>query len=63
MIRIEFSDAELWKFVKKRCLYGRYHDNFAAFTAIETCLAQTQTTHFAALHSLLAPHSQTFEKA
>jgi len=54
----------LWKFVKKRCLYGRHHDSFATFTAaIETCLAQTQTTHFKALHSLLASHFQTFEKA
>ena len=53
----------LWKFVKKRCLYGRYHDNFAAFAAaIQTCLAQTQTTHSVALHSLLAPNFQTFMK-
>lgn len=53
----------LWKFVKKQCLYGRYYDTFSSFTAsIEGCLAQTQTTHFEALQSLLTPHFQTFEK-
>ena len=52
----------LWKFVKKRCLYGRYHATFDDFTAaIQLCLAQTQTIHFEALQTLLTPHFQTFK--
>ena len=44
----------LWKFVKKQCLYSKYYTDFSAFTsAIEDCLAQTQTTHKHALSSLL----------
>jgi len=44
----------LWKFVKKQCLYSTYYPDFTAFkTAIVQCLAQTQTTHRAALDSLL----------
>jgi transposase len=41
-----------WKLVKKQCLYAKYYPDFAAFTAaIDTCLAQTQTTHRPALKS------------
>jgi transposase len=54
----------LWKFVKKQCLYSTYYADFAAFkTAIVQCLAQTQTTHRAALDSLLTLRFQCFEKA
>jgi transposase len=54
----------LWKFVKKQCLYSTYYADFAAFkTAIGQCLAQTQTTHRAALDSLLTLRFQRFEKA
>lgn len=54
----------LWKFVKKQCLYSTYYADFAAFkTAIVQCLAQTQTTHRAALDSLLTLRFQRFEKA
>lgn len=53
----------LWKFVKKQCLYGKYYPSFDTFTSsIETCLSQTQTTHFSALQSLLALNFQTFER-
>ena len=42
----------LWKFVKKQCLYSKYYTDFSAFTsAIEDCLAQTQTKHKQALSS------------
>lgn len=52
----------LWKFVKRQCLYGKYYSTFDAFTnSIQTCLSQTQTTHFKALQSLLAFNFQTFE--
>jgi len=54
----------LWKFVKKQCLYSTYYADFAAFkTAIGQCLAQTHTTHRAALDSLLTLRFQLFEKA
>jgi transposase len=54
----------LWKFVNKQCLYSTYYADFAAFkTAIVQCLAQTQTTHRAALDSLLTWRFQRFEKA
>jgi transposase len=52
----------LWKFVKKQCLYSKYHADFDAFRrSISECLAQTQTTHKAALDSLLTLHFQSFE--
>jgi transposase len=54
----------LWKFVKKQCLYSTYYADFATFkTAITQCLAQTPTTHRAALDSLLTLRFQRFEKA
>jgi len=54
----------LWKFVKKPCLYSKYYPDFSAFTsAIEDCLAHTQTTHKHALSSLLALNFQSFKKA
>jgi transposase len=54
----------LWKFVKKQCLYSKYSPDFGAFTsAIEDCLAQTQTTHKHALSSLLTLNFQAFKKA
>lgn len=54
----------LWKFVKKECLYSQYHENFTAFVqAIDSCLAQTHTTHKKALDSLLALNFQTFNKS
>ncbi|WP_169314574.1 transposase [Thiothrix nivea] len=54
----------LWKFVKKECLYSRYHETFAGFTqTIDACLAQTHTTHKKALDSLLTLNFQTFGKS
>ena len=54
----------LWKFVKKQCLYSKYYTDFSAFTsAIEDCLAHTQTTHKHALSSLLTLNFQSFRKA
>ncbi len=53
-----------WKFVKKQCLYSTYYASFAPFqAAITDCLAQTSTTHQAALDSLLTLHFQRFEKS
>src|SRR5271169_1447927 len=54
----------LWKFVKKDCLYSTYYNDFALFKqAISSCLAQTQTTHRAALDTLLSHRFQTFKKS
>ena len=54
----------LWKFVKKQCLYSTYYADFATFkAAITHGLAQTHTTHRAALDSLLTLRFQRFEKA
>ena len=54
----------LWKFVKKECLYSKYHENFAQFKhAIASCLAQTHTTHKAELDTLLVLEFQTFKKS
>ena len=53
----------LWKFVKKQCLYAKYHPDFDALkTAITQCLDQTHTVHKQALDSLLTLRFQTFEK-
>jgi transposase len=52
----------LWKFVKKKCLYAKYYPSFDAFTAsIQSCLAQTATTHLTEIQSLLTLNFQSFE--
>lgn len=54
----------LCKFVRKQCLYSHYYADFTTFkTAIATCLAQTHTTHKAALDSLLSARFQLLSKA
>jgi transposase len=54
----------LWKFVKKQCLYGQYYGTFEIFShAIQSCLAQTMTTHRHTLRSLLTLNFQSFAKA
>ena len=54
----------LWKFVKKKCLYSKYYDNFDSFKqAINDCLAQTNTTYKLELDSLLTLNFQSFRKA
>jgi len=51
----------LWKFVKKKCLYNHYYEDFASFsTAITTCIAESQGKHKEALSSLLSLKFQTF---
>jgi transposase len=54
----------LWKFVKKKCLYSIYYNDFDAFKqAISTCLEQTHSTHKPALDSLLSLRFQTFKQS
>jgi transposase len=51
----------LWKFLKRRALYGHYHPTFAEFrTAIEGHLTQLSTTHQTSLESLMTLNFQQF---
>jgi transposase len=52
----------LWKFIKRRALYGRYHPTFAEFqAAIEEVIDGIPTTHAAALETLMTLNFQLFE--
>ena len=52
----------LWKFLKRRSVYGRYHAKFADFqTAIEQTMAGLSTTHAQAIKSLMTLNFQRFE--
>ena len=52
----------LWKFTKRRSLYGRYHPTCAEFrAAIEKTLADIPTQHAAELTSLMTLNFQRFE--
>jgi transposase len=52
----------LWKFVKRRTLYGRYHASFADFRAvIETTLDQLPTRYAPQLATLMTTNFQQFE--
>ena len=52
----------LWKFIKRRSLYGRYHPTFADFrTAIEETLTNIPTQHANDLASLMTLNFQQFE--
>ena len=52
----------LWKFIKRRALYGRYHPTFAQFqAAIQEVLDGLSTTHAERLKSLMTLEFQRFE--
>ena len=52
----------LWKFIKRRALYGRYHPNFAAFqAAIQETIADLSTRHAEPLKTLMTLNFQQFE--
>jgi transposase len=54
----------LWKFVKRKCLYSIYYDNFQDFkAAITACLQLTRTTYKHELDSLLTLRFQSFAKS
>ena len=51
----------VWKFVKKKCLYSKYYENFSTFEmAITDCLTQTHTVHKKSLDTLLTLNFQSF---
>jgi transposase len=52
----------LWKFIKRRALYGRYHPTFADFrAAIQQTLDGLPTTYAEELKTLMTLNFQTFE--
>ena len=52
----------LWKFIKRRALYGRYHPTFADFqAAINESLDGLPTTHAERLKTLMTLNFQQFE--
>src|SRR4029077_5688245 len=52
----------LWKFIKRRALYGRYHPTFADFqAAIQQTLDGLPTTYAEQLKTLMTLKFQTFE--
>ena len=52
----------LWKFIKRRALYGRYHPTFAGFrAAIEETLDGLSTTHAERLKTLMSLNFQQFK--
>jgi len=52
----------LWKFIKRRALYGHYHPTFAQFqAAIQEVLDGLSTTHAEKLKSLMTLKFQRFE--
>jgi transposase len=52
----------LWKFIKRRALYGRYHPTFAEFqAAIREVLDDLSTTHAKELETLMTLNFQQFE--
>jgi transposase len=52
----------LWKFIKRRALYGRYHPTFGDFRgAIEETLDGLSTTHAVRLKTLMTLNFQQFE--
>ena len=54
----------LWRFLKRRSVYGRYHPTFADFqAAIEHTIAGLSTTHAKPLASLMTLNFQRFENA
>jgi transposase len=52
----------LWKFTKRRALYGRYHPTFQDFrSAIEEVLARLSTVHSERMASLMTLNFQQFD--
>ena len=52
----------LWKFIKRRSLYGRYHPTFTEFrAAIEETVDGLSTTHADQLETLMTLNFQQFQ--
>ena len=54
----------LWKFVKKKCLYSKYYEDFSVFSsAISGCLNEANLKYKKELDSLLTLKFQKFSKS
>jgi hypothetical protein len=54
----------LWKFVKKKCLYAKYYEDFTQFSAaISGCLEDANVKYKKELDSLLTLRFQRFDKS
>ena len=54
----------LWKFVKKKCLYAKYYEDFTQFSvAISGCLEDANVKYKEELDSLLTLRFQRFDKS
>ena len=52
----------LWKFIKRRTLYGKYHPTFPDFkAAIQKTIDQLSTNHAASLKTLMTLNFQEFK--
>jgi transposase len=52
----------LWKFIKRRSLYGRYHPKFADFqAAIQDTIDNLSSVHAAPLETLMTLNFQEFK--
>jgi transposase len=52
----------LWKFIKRRALYGRYHPTFAQFqAAVQQVIDGLPTTHAESLKTLMTLNFQRFQ--
>jgi len=52
-----------WKFLKKKCLYNKFYDDFEAFCkAIDDCMAKAENEHKKELETLMTLKFQSFEK-
>ncbi len=53
----------LWKFVKKKCLYTKYYEDFSQFSSARSgCLDEAPLKYKKELDSLLTLRFQTFDK-
>ena len=53
---------QLWKFVKKKCLYNIYYETFDDFKAgINACFNRVETDYKSELESLMLPNFQNLK--
>jgi transposase len=53
----------LWKFTKKKCLYGKHHKNFKDFKeSIDGCLSKVGNEYKSEISSLITANFQHFQE-
>lgn len=54
----------LWRYVKKKCLYNKYHSDFSSFkSSIDDCISNVGKKHKAEIDSLMTLKFQTLKNA